>query len=70
LDLSRAGTGKGPNVELCTKVIGKLGRAIYGCGVDSIGDIKKLVACGADGVLIGSALHNGNLNRHSLIGYL
>ncbi len=64
LDLSRVGTGEGPNIELCKKLIAKLKnkKIIYGGGVKNEDDIKKLRKCNLYGILVGNAIHSGNLN--------
>ena len=64
LDLSKVGTAAGPNIELCKKLIAKLKnkKIIYGGGVKNEDDIKKLRKCNLYGILVGNAIHSGNLN--------
>jgi phosphoribosylformimino-5-aminoimidazole carboxamide ribotide isomerase len=67
LGLSQVGTLEGPNIELCSTVMKKLGNAkinkkiIYGGGVRNISDIKRLEDAGIYAVLLGTALHFGKI---------
>lgn len=69
LDLAQVGIGAGlSTLELCAEI-----RAAYphvelitGGGVRNRADLQLLAAAGMDGVLIASALHNGQLSRCDL----
>ena len=64
LDLAFVGTGRGPTTErMCRDIISKHPELeIYiGGGVGGRGDLVKLQACGATGVLAASALHDGRI---------
>lgn len=63
MDLDRVGILKGPNLDLCKRVVEKLPnkRIIYGGGIRDLGDIEALGMMGIHGVLVGSALHTGRL---------
>lgn len=71
LDLTRVGSGEGPGVtaESLLMVFREAGRTIevaIGGGVASPEDVELLREQGADAVLIGSALHDGRINREDL----
>lgn len=64
LDLAGVGEGRGvPTVELCRAVraMAPEMEIITGGGVRDVADLEALEQAGADGVLIASALHNGEL---------
>lgn len=63
LDLSRVGMGKGPNLDLCRKVVGAAHgtNIIYGGGIHSDDDIELLRKAGVSGALVGSAVHDGRI---------
>jgi phosphoribosylformimino-5-aminoimidazole carboxamide ribotide isomerase len=64
LDLARVGVGRGPGTESLIRAIRDEFadvELITGGGVKSWADIEKLGACGADAVLVASALHDGTL---------
>lgn len=72
LDLGAVGTYAGPNIGLCREVGEKLPewKVIYGGGVERIADIHKLCLLGAEGVLIGSAIHSGKIGPEKLVNFL
>jgi phosphoribosylformimino-5-aminoimidazole carboxamide ribotide isomerase len=64
LDLARVGTGTGTGTEPLLKAIRKELpdiELIAGGGIRSLADVEILGRCGADAVLIASALHDGGL---------
>ncbi len=72
LDLARVGTGGGIGTE------GLLAwmqeeypdlEILAGGGVSGVADLDRLEALGVDGVLVGSALHDGRLGRPGLEAY-
>ncbi|MBY0513428.1 MAG: hypothetical protein K2P78_05900 [Gemmataceae bacterium] len=68
LELARVGTGIGPGtVGLCREVRAAFPSVelIAGGGVRNRDDVTRLAEAGADGVLVASALHDGNLTGHS-----
>ncbi len=72
IDLARVGAAKGPNVELCMRVVKELSDKVllYGGGVRNIRDIQMLYEVGIRSVLVGSALHSGALLRDIYQGVL
>lgn len=65
LDLARAGTCEGPNLELCREIKKKIPdkRIYYGGGIRGIQDIKILLEIGISKVLVGRAIHFGMIFR-------
>jgi phosphoribosylformimino-5-aminoimidazole carboxamide ribotide isomerase len=64
LELARVGTGIGPGtVGLCRQVRAAFSdlELIAGGGVRNRDDVDRLAEAGADGVLVASAIHDGNL---------
>jgi len=64
LELARVGTGFGPGtVELCRSLRQQFPaiELLAGGGVRNRTDVEQLAAAGADGVLIASALHDGEI---------
>ena len=63
LDLDRVGILKGPNMDLCKRVLDRLPdrKIIYGGGIRNLGDIDSLQRIGIYKVLVGSALHTGRI---------
>ena len=62
LNISAVGTGIGIDGELLEKIRRAYdGKILYGGGVASIGDLKKISDSGFDGAIISSALHWGNV---------
>lgn len=64
LDLDRLeSTEMGPNFGLCRDVVSKLPnkKIIYGGGIRNIYDVYTLKEIGVDRVLLGAALHTGNI---------
>ena len=74
LDLARVGTGRGAgSVELLVRLRRSHPEItlLIGGGISRIDDIRYLRDAGADGVLLGSVLHDGRIDRaaiDSLIG--
>lgn len=70
LDLSQVGTSKGPNIKLCREIMKKLNdknkKIIYGGGIKNNEDIQKLKGIGIYAVLVGTALHTGEIKPTSL----
>lgn len=71
LDLTRVGAGEGPGVtaETLLMVLQEAGQTIeiaIGGGVAGPEDVERLRHQGADAVLIGSALHEGRIDREDL----
>ncbi len=64
LDLARVGMGQGVGTEkLCTRIKETYPEVtvITGGGLGTLQDLERLEACGVDGVLVASALHDGRL---------
>jgi phosphoribosylformimino-5-aminoimidazole carboxamide ribotide isomerase len=61
LDLARVGAGVGVDWELVAELRAALGGAelLVGGGVRGVRDIERLALLGCDGVLVGSAFHEG-----------
>ncbi len=69
LDLGQVGIGEGlSTLELCTVIRSQNPHLelITGGGVRNGNDLQLLVTAGVDGVLVASALHNGQLSRRDL----
>ena len=62
-DLDRVGILKGPNLDLCKRVIDRLPdkKIIYGGGIRDLRDIDSMQRIGVYKVLVGSALHTGRI---------
>lgn len=69
LDLSQVGTSEGPNIVLCKSLIEILNnkKIVYGGGIRNKRDIQKLKDIGIYAVLVGAALHNGEIKPTSLV---
>ncbi|ENN96089.1 hisA/hisF family protein [Methanocaldococcus villosus KIN24-T80] len=68
LDISSVGTKRGINKELINMVMRKVNNPIYvGGGVRNKEDLKVCVDLGIDGVLVGTALHSGELKLDELL---
>jgi phosphoribosylformimino-5-aminoimidazole carboxamide ribotide isomerase len=71
MNLHRVGSDKGPDLAL---IVG-LARQVPGCGVyaaggvRSIEDLEKIVATGAAGALLASALHDGRIGSADLVRF-
>ncbi len=64
LDLSVVGTSRGPNIELVRRVKKLYARELlYGGGVRSLDDVKKLSNEGVSGVLVATAIHKGVIKK-------
>jgi len=61
LDLSRVGTGAGPDVALIAEIHAAFPdlALLAGGGVRDAGDLRALADAGASGALVGTALHRG-----------
>lgn len=71
MNLHRVGSDKGPDLAL---IVG-LAKRVPGCqvyaagGVRSIEDLEKIVATGAAGALLASALHDGRIGSADLVRF-
>lgn len=73
LDLARVGTGTGLGTEhLCADVKRRWPtlRIVLGGGIRDGDDLHRAAACGADAVLVASALHDGRLTQSDLAPFL
>ncbi len=63
MDLDRVGILKGPNLDICKRVLDRLPdkKIIYGGGIRNLRDIDSLQRIGIYKVLVGSALHTGRI---------
>jgi phosphoribosylformimino-5-aminoimidazole carboxamide ribotide isomerase len=68
LDLARVGTGTGVDLALVRQLRAALPsrELIVGGGVSGPVDLARLTDAGADGALVGSALHDGRIDRGAL----
>lgn len=71
LDLTRVGSGEGPGIPAETLLMlfleaGPDVEIAIGGGVAYPGDVERLRGQGANAVLVGSALHDGRINRGDL----
>ena len=68
MNLHRVGSDKGPDLALIVELAGRVpGCQVYAAGgVRSIGDRDKIMATGAAGALIASALHDGRIGSADL----
>ena len=69
MTLSRVGVGAGPDLQLIEEMIrrGGDGRRVYAAGgVRTIADVAAVEARGAAGVLVASALHDGQIKAGDL----
>lgn len=67
-DISKDGMMSGPNIESTKELIEKTGiNIIASGGVTTMSDIKKVAEIGAEGVIIGKALYQGNLDLKEVI---
>jgi len=69
LDLARVGTAAGPGTQAFCKELKHSWPSVEvlaGGGVRDRHDLDRLRACGVDGVLVASALHDGRLRREDL----
>ncbi|WP_423793234.1 HisA/HisF family protein [Methanocaldococcus indicus] len=68
LDISAVGTKRGLNLPLIKEVLDKTNNPIYvGGGIKDLEDLEKCYNLGIDGVLIGTAIHNGTLRLKEII---
>ena len=68
LDLSKVGSEKGPNITIAKEIVDNVDiSVITGGGIRCIDDIYYLEENGFTGVLIATALHNGNITRNDLL---
>ncbi|RLI05646.1 HisA/HisF family protein [Candidatus Bathyarchaeota archaeon] len=71
LELSKVGSGEGPNFNVVEKILQKIHvPLIVGGGIRNMEDILKLEKMGVYGVLIATALHNGKIRREDLKQFL
>ena len=72
LDLSRIEGSSGPNIKLCGYVSDELPgvTTIYGGGVRSMKDVKKLYDLGINKVLVESALSSGEILKEIYSGFV
>ena len=68
LDLSRVGSGAGPDVELIAEIHAAFPdlELLAGGGVRDVGDLRALGDAGAAGALVATALHRGLIGRREL----
>lgn len=67
-DISKDGMMVGPNIELTNDIISSTDMEIIASGgVSSIGDLERLAAINASGVIIGKALYQKKLDLKSVI---
>jgi phosphoribosylformimino-5-aminoimidazole carboxamide ribotide isomerase len=68
LDLSKVGSERGPNIVIAKEIVDNVEiSVITGGGIRSIDDIHYLEKNGFTGVLIATALHNGNIAYNDLL---
>ena len=67
LDVSRVGSGEGIDLDLLTRAAG-ISRhpVIVGGGVRGVDDLERIEACGAEGAIIASAVHDGKIPLQTL----
>jgi len=67
---ARISTNRGPDIELCRYVGKELPDRLlmYGGGVRNMKDVEALYEAGVQKVLVGSALHSGNLLKELYVG--
>jgi HisA/HisF family protein len=70
MDLARIGTGEGPDLERLKSVLAKAKAkrcAVYAAGgVRDSGDLERIVAAGASGALVATALHSGAITKNEI----
>jgi HisA/HisF family protein len=71
LDLSRSEASGGPNTKLCSYILDELPgvTTIYGGGVNSMADVKKLYDLGVNKVIVESALSSGEMLKEIYSGF-
>ncbi|MFX1519602.1 MAG: HisA/HisF-related TIM barrel protein [Promethearchaeota archaeon] len=70
LDLSKVGSEKGPNITIAKEIVDNVDiSVITGGGIRRIDDIHYLEENGFAGVLIATALHNGNISQSDLLSF-
>lgn len=69
LELSRVGSGAGPDLALIAELHRRFPELelLAGGGVRSVGDLRALQAHGAAGALVATALHSGVIDRAALL---
>jgi HisA/HisF family protein len=72
IDLTRVGSGDGPDLERMTSVRDRgEGRAIYaGGGVRNLADLEALADAGASGALVATALHEKAIGQNEIAAFL
>ena len=70
LDLARIGTGEGLDTDLLEALRDELPdvELIAGGGVRGREDLARLHACGCEGALVATALHDGRIKEEDLVG--
>ncbi len=68
LDLARVGTAGGPDVALIAELSRRFPRLrlLAGGGIRDADDLKALHNAGAEGALVGTAVHTGVISRHEI----
>jgi phosphoribosylformimino-5-aminoimidazole carboxamide ribotide isomerase len=69
IDVARVGTGAGLDLELIVRVREAAPQVILlaGGGVRGLDDVRRLADAGCDGVLVGTALHDGRIGAAEVI---
>ena len=68
LDLSKVGSEKGPNITIAKEIVDNVDiSVITGGGIRRVDDIHYLEEYGFAGVLVATALHNGNITQSDLL---
>lgn len=68
LDLSKVGSKRGPNITIAKEIVDNVELSVItGGGIRNIDDIHFLEEHGFTGVLIATALHNGNITHSDLL---
>jgi len=71
LDLSKVGSERGPNITIAKEIVDNVDiSVITGGGIRRINDIHYLEENGFAGVLIATALHNGNISQSDLLSVI
>lgn len=72
MNLSRVGTGQGPDIEGLKSVVAKAkGRAVFAAGgVRDARDLAAIEAAGAKGALVATALHTGAITQKEIAALL
>lgn len=69
--VSRVGEQAGPDLDGITSLVGQTGLPVVAAGgVATIGQLKAIEAVGAEGALLGRALHDGRVDLSEALGEL